>query len=430
MIELISCFPILIQLIRNKTFLKGSPEYLRLFIYCVFWSSVSLFVFESIRQVSGWIGFEYYVDKSAFISGSSFLCGVVFLCGCAMFINDIDRIKMLFVIIILSGFELFIEALFYQVLQLDLPRAVNVAGEGLEGRFLSLIFGSYQLLVNVCFAAIGACLYFFSQKRNYYMILLLFSLFIPIFVTYQRSPIVAGLVIIGGFYILSGKSIKHLLMRLVLVFGPLLLAGIYYEVIVEYFLSKNILMITDARPYYFAVESYMGSWESRIGASIRGVELLIASFPFGLGVDDIRFYQAMASSSVDSLLVQFLPHSASATSTYLQIITNERSTDPHNWFIKYIAEYGAVGSLTVCSLFLGFMLNLKKFLKNTYHFKDTSINNLYLMRITGLSVILGMMVYSLYQAFILYSLLFFFVFLSFFRYRQPKSSKLTIYDSQ
>jgi hypothetical protein len=416
-VQIISVFPIIIQLIRHGISNSQISIKLRRFRFYISIAVISLFVFELIRNFVGSFWGEL-VYESSLLYGVNLFSAVIFLYGSISFIKKVEHIKKIFIIILFGGIELVLETILYGFLRLPfLPRVENVISGPMEmeGRFFGLIFGSNLLLVIVCFAAIGVSLYFIFSSRRYIFLVLVPMLYLPAIMTYERAPIFAGLLVPFIFFLFVTKSKK---IRIAIFISAISFIFLYNNV-VEIVTSHNLFSINKNRPYYFSGDNLFGSWMQRIGNSFRGIDLFVFSFPIGIGVGDQRFYEMVSSPKVPALFTSLSHYEFAFNESYWKLLSGMHQTDPHNLYIKFITEYGLFGVISLIIFISSFFSRLLLFLKSKKILIEEH-KHLFLIQASSIAVLFGMGAYFFFQAFTLYPLLFFFFYIMFF---QPKSSR-------
>lgn len=404
-LQIIASFSILPQIFRRKRKLKISRKLNR---FCVLISITIILsiIVEFARKATGGLYGEL-VDEMSLTYYLSLLCPVIFLYGCAYFITEVKQKEKIFIIILAAGIELTLEVILYCILNLPLPRSDVVIG--IDGRFLSLVFGHFPLLVIVPFAAIGSALYFIVTRKKYLLLLFVPFLYLPIIYTYQRAPMVSGLLIASIFFFLLIDNMKFRLGIL----GGAIVAFLSFHFIAEIVMSNNLFSVYEIRQSYFSKEELIGEVLSRTGAFFRGVELFLYSLPFGFGADYSRLIDMMSSPSIPNFFSFFSEtDNYRASSFYWKIFHGIHPTDPHNFFARFLAEYGLFSLITLLIIISRFFTQFILLLKKGLRLKVINFD-LYVMKLSVISVLSGVFFHFLFQSFCLYSIFLFFVFLLF-----------------
>jgi hypothetical protein len=268
------------------------------------------------------------------VGNAQMLYGFIFLCGCVAFINRMEQVEKIFLIVITSTMAMVVESIMYFYLGLPLPLRDYVFNP--SGRFNSMFFFNFITLPLVCFGGVGFVLYFASIKKRKVLLLVVPFIFLPILATFQRTPIVVAILIVWIFLMLR----KNVRLRYALLSGGLLLAGAtmllgkvrgrFNEILASFF--------GQVRPDY--LDSYVESWLSRVGAYYRGLEALVYSLPLGVG--PTRMQEVMFSSRTPRYFGDFV-QAGPALSLYGDIASGAWYTGPHNFYITFSGEYGLLG---------------------------------------------------------------------------------------
>lgn len=381
---------------------RSDVRRLRLFFYLIIASIFLLVIFT---------GFFFYQENpygvifttADFISYGPLLFGLAFLLGCINFINDLKKLEIIYGIFLVMGVVMVIESIAYVYLQLPLPfvdRVINWSGR--FGSFFSADFVRVGQLAGV---AIGSAMYFIFSRRRYFLLPLVSALFIPIIATYQRTPMAMGALIIGIFLLLTlsrhpTKILAPLAMMLVPV--SILLLASDFNVINRI----SSVMKGDVRPDYFV--SYMDSWESRAGAYLRAVDVLLVE-PLGVGFTRSESFMGSMLIPNNFALSQ---EWSSAISFYNQISSGRHDTTAHNFYLDFGMDYGL---LALAALLWLFYCSLAQFRRFYQMVKQGNIknDNLFLLYCANFSILFGIAFNGIYYNSRLYSVLFFVVFVTF-----------------
>ncbi|MDD5433874.1 MAG: hypothetical protein PH343_00450, partial [Nitrospira sp.] len=265
-----AAFSICLNLLRIKQFKVWMPRNLNKFCLLVF-SLILLTLFMGLaRQLVGDYMVDVNIEPEELVWNAPLLSGLIFLCGCIAFIRRIEQVEKIFLFIISAGIITVIESILYVYLRLPLPLAKYVFND--TGRYNSMFFSDFVTLPLICNGAAGFILYFAFTRKLKALLLLIPFLFLPILATFQRTPMVSTIIIVGFFLMLQkNMRLKYgfSLMALLLTGASILLktAGGFIGELTSFF--------EQVRPDYFF--SYMDSWASRAGAYIRGLEAFIFS---------------------------------------------------------------------------------------------------------------------------------------------------------
>lgn len=312
---------------------------------------------------------------------------VIFFLGCLNYLDQTKKIETALIILWLAGIEISLEAIFYHYFQIGLP----LSGRALHwsGRFIGVVFADYIALTEICLAALAASLYLGLTKRPiFYFSLPLVML--ALLSTYQRASLASGIIVLSTFYILYAKY-----RRKTVHIWALVAASLFAVVFGDYLLTiANRIMSTSIRPDFFSENTLTSATLSRIGAYIRGLEVFVYSFPWGVGHGKVVHY--MISPNVDSMLFEHL-NSEFVTRYYLNIAQRIHITGPHNFFVMFLAEYGLLALLAIIAMFWYIVSFFKRFISTrrvailNNDFRDTAI------KITGFSFLFGEIFHMFYQ---------------------------------
>ncbi|MFH1147699.1 MAG: O-antigen ligase family protein [Pseudomonadota bacterium] len=401
----IAAMSICLRVIQADSFETKISRNLKKFCGLVSVIAVLVFFLSAGRQLFGSaLGTEVLPEELAW--SCPLLYGVAFLYGSVNFIDRMEHIERIFTIVILSGMELALEAVLYLFLKLPLPFAQRVIHE--SGRFNGFFFADYVTLTVICFSSIGFTLYFIFAKKKPLLSLAIPLFFIPIVNTYQRTPMAAGVLILGSFLLFGGYLRRTVTALTGILFGLIVFSNKFIEICFE---SLKGLFQGRVRPDYFI--SYMDSWTARLGAWTRGLDVFIFSFPFGVGPG--RIDQYMSTPGIPNYF-GIGTEWGETQNFYWQIATGEHVTGPHNLYVSLLGEYGVAGALLIFFLIVQSISNSRSLKCIEVELKECH-PDLFFASVAAKSVLLGIAFWSVYYHYIFYWLVFFLFFLSFFPLR-------------
>lgn len=336
--------------------------------------------------------------------------GVVFLYACITFITERSQVDTILLLFLLLGLTLGIESLLFYYIPAFYPLPIltplsawSVQQAG--GRFMSLIFSSYDQVGVFSIIAIGCCLYFSQSRKNHLILLLLPLLFLPVLAGYQRSVLMGAFVTMAFVYWNSSSGKKRV--AFISLAGALLLT--------MYVLDSDLLLVNKVasglggaeRADYFSTDSL----DARFGLQIRALDVFINAFPFGVGPGMLP--TAMNSPIEHSLLGYQIPQVADySASIYGQLATGFRKTNTHNVFLEFIVEHGAMGIVLLGLFFYLIIRNFRAWHKNS---KTGPRDNAYFVQVCVYAIFLGVGVHGMFEStyfpFSMYAMFFYFTFL-------------------
>jgi hypothetical protein len=397
---------ICVRMLRVKKIALAAPRNLLRFCTWASFLVIISFVFSLLGRFFG----DYWgnpVKAEELIWSSQLLYGVIFLYGCIFFVADIRKIEKVFVIMILSGIDLILETILYFYLRLPLPHIERVINK--SGRFTGFVFCDFVTLALVCFAAIACVLYFIFSRKKYVYLLTVPLFFLPIIATYQRGSLAAGVLVIIVFFVLYFNLKLPRIIVIGLLISVFALGTSLFVKTEGMNLSKiKLLFQGKSRPDYFT--SVNRTFQSRVGAYLRGLDVFIFSMPFGVGPE--RVPQCMANSSVPNYFGLSYGHEDELRHFYW-LIYEGNASGPHNFYINFIAEYGLFGVFAIFFFLFCFIFNLRLLRKNGNRLKNDA-PNFFLIKVTSNAVLFGIGLWFIGYHYIFYWMFFLFFFLTFF----------------
>ena len=334
--------------------------------------------------------------------------GLIFLSGAAAFIKKRVHVEAIMTIFLLTGITLTIELIVFKYLKL-FPALHYWAF--LRGRLNSLIFYDFTIVGLISMISILCALYFIFTRKRYMFLLGAPLLFLPIIGIYQRAHIIATLMALAFFFwlILPGRR----RMLFISISGIVLLCLFVLINYNQVFVSKVEMVLSgEARPGgYFNTDSFF----TRLGIWSRASDIFLFSFPLGVGAGMLPYY--MSSSSPRIMPVYSSHYSVYdrpiAQIIYDQIVSGERTTGAHNFYLSFVTEYGIFG---VAALIIFMLLILRNYVHWRRSLKSNAVRekNIFAVGVCTYSILAGLGVYNLfYHPYRLYFLYFIFFYLTF-----------------
>ncbi len=407
-LQCIAAFTICLRLIRVNALKPQIHKRLRTFCLLISWAVFLTFILALLRQLIGGY-WEVRVVPVELVGAAPLLYGTIFLYGCIAFITEIKQIERILLFMCLCGIELTLEVILFFHLKLDLPYVSRAIEE--SGRFGSFIHADFVTLSQFCLASIGSVLYFIFVRKKYFLLSFVPFLFLPIIATYQRASMTAGILVLVGFIFLSTYIRRKAMVLLVgLIIGMSIFNLFGPATIIE---RSKRFMEGEVRPEYFT--SYQESARSRVGAWLRGIDVIIYTFPFGTGPGRLHLF--MASSVVPSYLIKPTEYIPKAETFYARISKGIHITGPHNNYVQLVGTHGLLGALAIWFFFSGCFFNFRIFIKERKGLKGQHLKH-FMFQVTAYSVLLGMGFWAIYYHYTIYPLILFFFFLTFFRHKR------------
>jgi hypothetical protein len=381
------------------------PKKLKIFCLLFFCLVGLAFIPSLLQQLLGGY-WEAIVTPEELTWVAPLLYGLIFLYGCMAFIKRVQQIERIFLIVIFSGIDLVLETVLYFHLRLPLPFPERAIHE--SGRFMGLVFVDYVTLALVCFMSIGCALYFLFARKRYVFSLLIPLLFLPIIATYQRAPMAAGTLVIGSFFLIGGYLKPRVVVPVVVLIVGL---SVFSNNLERYWEPLKSFWEGDVRPDYLS--GLVDSWTSRVGSYLRGMDVFIFSFPFGVGSERVPIFM---SSAVVPNYFGLSKGWMEMQHFYWIIAQGRHVTGTHGFYFSFIAEYGLLGVVVMWVVISGFVSNLRTFRRVGKGLKKNNIQ-LFLVQTTAYSVLAGIAFWWFFYHYTFYWLVFFLFFLTFFSSR-------------
>lgn len=279
------------------------------------------------------------------LAAANILAGTIVMFGFMRFCRSIHRVEGIFLIFLISGFELFAETvLFYYVGAFPsvLRWAVN---ETAGRRFNSLVFTSYDHAGVFATIGITSCIYFLYTRQLFSKLLwVVFLLALPIFVGYQRSTLLGILstlaIIVWGT---TKQSVRFAFTAAVILTVAMIF--VYEESGARIQDQIGAALGGEVRPDYFSVDNLKQRWAYQL----RGIDVAIEAFPMPVGLELLR--EAMNAPTVPTYMLTFVPDDAFIV--YMQEVLGLRHTSVHNYYLYFVVENGLLGLVTLgCFMYL------------------------------------------------------------------------------
>jgi len=408
LLQCVAAVTICIRILRRKQrFVSFCPKKLRICSFLIGAVVVLAFLVALTRELVG--GYTEVANAPGQVIWlAPLLFGVVFLNGCIFLITGTKEVERIFQLLALFGMVLVAEVILYSILEVPLPyldRAISSSG-----RFRSFFLADYNLVTLTAIAALSCTLYFVATRaRSYVYLMCVPLLFLPMLYTAQRTPMVAGIASIVVFLTYAFKMKPSTLIPLIALVALVPVVWWMYS----YFSIAPVEELTsfvrgEIRVDYFS--SALRSWRSRWGSFLRATDVIFYSAPFGVGARKMTSFMQLGSVPNYLGLEGFW---AESETFYYVISKGVRPTGPHNAYLNFIGEFGL---LAVVSLYMF----LSSVARNMIWFAKSSRRGyrgweyLYLSQLTAYASLVGLGIYAMFQDEMMYWLISFFFFLTFF----------------
>jgi O-antigen ligase len=311
-----------------------------------------------------WTYLEWHTElQSRILPFTTIVFGVVFLYACITFIRQKSQVETILLLFLLVGVGLGIESILFYYLPsfYPLPILTPLAAWSVQqagGRFMSLIFSSYDQVGVFSIISLACCVYFSQARKNKLFLLLLPLVFLPILAGYQRSVLVGAFVALAFVYWNSSSGRKRIAFISIAAFALLTIYVLDTDLMVLNKIATNLG--SAERADYLSTESL----DARFGLQIRAMDVFVRAFPFGVGPGMVP--TAMNSPISHSLLGYEIPQvSDYSASIYGQLATGFRTTNSHNIFLEFIVEDGLLGIVLLSMFFYLVIRNFRLWVKNS-----------------------------------------------------------------
>lgn len=324
------------------------------------------------------------------------LVGLVVFKASILFISTQKQVEKILMIMVLASVLLTIEFILCKYLGFTrfLPGPLGHYVFDLRGGFSSCVQSESLFVSQILILGVAASLYFFYKSRqSYYAILAIFFTYI-ILQTYQRAPFLAVgiLSIILIYYNL--KKISKIILYSLLIFVLIVGLSIDSSITSNKFLNflSTILDTGNVKPGgYFGA----GSTKSRIGASLRAIDVFLYDPIFGSGPGNL--IDSMESHKIPKVMGKYFNMEVSRD-FYEHIAAGLSPTNSHNLYIEVFCEYGMIGILVVLMTFFVIISNYRLFKKEFYKSFNARSVSLLQIKAFAYSVVIGFGVYYIFQA--------------------------------
>ncbi len=212
------------------------------------------------------------------------------------------------------------------------------------------IFVSSDLRVSLM-AIMGAfsALYFYKKSEKKFFVFLFFLFTFVVIETYNRSSFFPYCLVVTAMALVS----RHWKF-------PIAYYVVYFAILFP--LSKELSTVYSEQLgrrvnfNYERVDGYLGtsSIEHRIGATTRGIDLLLTHPVLGVGPG--RSMTKMSDSSIPKILGGKFQY---GSYYYNEIINGKVRTNAHNFYVHLISEYGLSIVIFFATVILGFLKKVK-----------------------------------------------------------------------
>ena len=308
--------------------------------------------------------------------------GLIFSVAIYYSINSKQQLNLLFNIAIFASIITVIEFFLAQYTSF-LPDFIRYFVIDYRGGFRSFIHSGPLIVGMVLFYGFLGILY----KRNYNFIFLIILMILPVFYTYQRSIMLLFIVSSILFFFLSIKY-KNLLEKIIQgTILLLLIVPLFYASFTIFFNSfDENFNISSVDGTVIKADGWFNftSSDPRNAVAKRGLDVFYAYPLFGSGPGNIEL---MMSSDQIIPKANLSNMNQETIQGYYDVITGYHPTDPHNFYVRIIGEYGIFGIMFL--IILGYLFFSKII-------KINIVNNEKMIAICGISSI---SLYALLQTF-------------------------------
>jgi hypothetical protein len=328
--------------------------------------------------------------------------GVVFLLGCAAFITNKRHVETIFALMVLMGMELLIEVIAFYYLNLFPP---VFAWVNWGGRFASLVYTNYDMVGLLMVPAILCCLYFILTRKLYKLVFWVPLLFLPSYLTYQRTSLLSLFTAIGFLLYYATPRLRKVVAWTV---GFSCLFFLFFDPEAELISYFQMNFMGENRPDFFEISSLFG----RLILYTRTLEVSFFLFPFGAGLGMVRY--AMSFNLPEyNLWYDAIMIDPSQVDFYGSVVNLGRATATHNTYLEYLAECGALGLISLAMFITAVVRNFFEFRRRWA--KRAMEYHLSTAQACVYAILLGFGVYNLFESaarlYFLYALFFYLTFL-------------------
>jgi hypothetical protein len=325
---------------------------------------------------------------------ASMVYGVIFLYGCIAFLTTMKQVERILLFFLVLGVCMGLESLvFYYLPSISptlalFPSLTIWSVNPTTDRFMSIIFTNIDQVGLFSIIAISCCFYFGRTVRKA-VFFLLPLLLLPVFAGYQRSVLLGVIVCVMFFlwHVLTGRK------RAACVYVALALVAMMYVADSSRLFVEKVGsgLGGSTREDYFSAESM----ENRLGLQLRAVELIIYSFPFGVGPGMTPV--AMSSPIHQNFFGLSFPEVSDYSAlTYGQVSSGLRTTNAHNFFIEFIVEQGLLGILVFVALFYILIRSFSSWVRHAHQHPDRH-SNIFLLQLCIYALLAGIGAHEMFE---------------------------------
>jgi len=231
--------------------------------------------------------------------------------------------------------------------------------------FNSVFFNNWTTVSIISLMGFFSGFYFYRQYQNRYWLLVCALGLLISFISLSRTSILAAgvgfAVLIYVEFYLNWSRVKRFMF---IFFTIITMSSIYFNIDrIEsmVFKDKTVLSgsstLLDQGEYLnrrLQLYARTDSLYVRLGIQLRAYEVIKELFPFGTGVNMLRYYMP---SDIDR--GQLFQSSNSISQGYRSVAFNNKITESHNGYIEQIASYGVLGIISLAVLFGAFIHNFR-----------------------------------------------------------------------
>lgn len=264
-------------------------------------------------------------------------------------IHRVDQAEAVFRLFAFGGGALIVEAIAFAYLKIPSPG--GWALEARAGRFQSLLYSSFNDVGFSAILAFASILYFAVSRCRLAWYCVAAACVLPILATFERAPLV-GLFFAGGlvFVVMRRRRLRAMLLLAAAGFALLGVFAVFGD-------ELGTILGGGARKDYASGTTLA----YRLALWIRGFEVGVAAFPWGVGPG---MTSAQMSCPAHSLLgTRFWAQNADLWETYEQLASGVYRSDAHNLLLTSFIENGLLGVLAGILVLATFLRNLSSLLR-------------------------------------------------------------------
>ena len=279
---------------------------------------------------------EVSVLRQVFLA-THYLFALALLAAAMLFLDSVERIEAFFKWVAICGIFGLLDFVFLYLL--DIAPAIRDEMTGASGGFGGVFLGGPDGLGRMAIMIVFAALYFVSFRRSWGYFVLVVAGLLLVLVSGSRPVAISAL---AGFllYLWLCRHQRQRVVRTPFFASLVLLIAIFLPWGVYVFQAEGAVVgsvqsVTQRQDYF---QAGVGTLE-RLAIWARGLDVLIATFPFGTGGGLYPYYMAASIPAHFSF-------SGVAATIYARITAHE-IVSAHNLYVEFIVENGLAGVILV-----------------------------------------------------------------------------------